>query len=84
MGQSQSASHTAPTRALHVLRVTPLSPASHTNIEPFFDFVVGYDGDSLAQNTVDVAELERIVEAHEGRTLNLMVWNSKNQETRGT
>ncbi|KAF8916958.1 GRASP55/65 PDZ-like domain-containing protein [Mucidula mucida] len=69
MGQSQSATQASPSQALHVLR-------------PFFDFVVGYEGDSLSQTAVDVAELERIVEAHEGRTLNLKVWNSKDQETR--
>lgn len=85
MGQSQSASQSSvPTHALHVLRVTPSSPASRTSIEPFFDFVVGYDGDdAMAHSNVDVAELERIVEAHENRTLNLLVWNSKDQQTRG-
>ncbi|KIY71710.1 hypothetical protein CYLTODRAFT_429350 [Cylindrobasidium torrendii FP15055 ss-10] len=84
MGQSQSSSSAAaPPKALHVLRVTPSSPASHTSIEPFFDFVVGYDGDAaMSHSTVDVAELERIVEAHENRTLNLLVWNSKDQQTR--
>ncbi|KAI0769839.1 GRASP55/65 PDZ-like domain-containing protein [Fomes fomentarius] len=84
MGAGQStASQTTPPRALHVLRVTPSSPASETNIEPYFDFVVGYKGDSISSNnTVDASELERIVESHEGRTLNLLVWNSKSQDTR--
>ncbi|KAJ3005804.1 hypothetical protein NUW54_g4181 [Trametes sanguinea] len=83
MGAGQSTASQIPPRALHVLRVTPSSPASQTNIEPYFDFVVGYKGDSLAShNTVDASELERIVESHEGRTLNLLVWNSKSQETR--
>ncbi|OSD07582.1 hypothetical protein PYCCODRAFT_1358441 [Trametes coccinea BRFM310] len=83
MGAGQSTASQIPPRALHVLRVTPSSPASQTNIEPYFDFVVGYKGDSLAShNTVDASELERIVENHEGRTLNLLVWNSKSQETR--
>ncbi|KAJ7147555.1 GRASP55/65 PDZ-like domain-containing protein, partial [Mycena crocata] len=72
-----------PSRALHVLRVTPESPASKTTIEPLFDFVVGFEGDSLAaQNNIDASALEKIVEGHEGRTLNLLVWNTKNQETR--
>lgn len=87
MGASQSTtqSNHPPSRALHVLRVTPSSPASQTDIEPFFDFVVGFEGDSLpSQNSIDAAELERIVEGHEGRTLNLLVWNSKDQGTRGT
>ena len=86
MGAGQStASQTIPPRALHVLRVTPSSPASETTIEPYFDFVVGYKGDTLASNnTVDASELERIVESHEGRTLNLLVWNSKSKDTRGT
>ncbi|KAI0357372.1 hypothetical protein OH77DRAFT_1450739 [Trametes cingulata] len=83
MGAGQSTASQTPTRALHVLRVTPSSPASQTNIEPYFDFVVGYKGDSFAShNTVDASELERIVESHEGRTLNLLVWNSKSQATR--
>lgn len=82
-GQSTSEVH-PPSRALHVLRVTPSSPASKTTIEPFFDFVVGFEGDSLsAENSIDAAQLERIVEQHEGRVLNLLVWNSKNQQTRG-
>ncbi|KAJ7071847.1 GRASP55/65 PDZ-like domain-containing protein [Mycena belliarum] len=84
MGAGQSTQlATPPSRALHVLRVTPESPASKTTIEPLFDFVVGFEGDSLAsQNSIDAVVLERIVEGHEGRTLNLLVWNSKNQETR--
>ncbi|TFY82615.1 hypothetical protein EWM64_g1403 [Hericium alpestre] len=85
MGAGQStASHAhPPSRALHVLRVTPSSPASQTNIEPFFDFIVGFEGDSSsARKTIDAAELERIVESHEGKNLNLLVWNSKNEATR--
>ena len=86
MGAGQSTASTQnPPRALHVLRVTPSSPASETTIEPYFDFVVGYKGDSLASNnSIDASELERIVEGHEGRTLNLLVWNSKSTDTRGT
>ncbi|KAJ8519002.1 hypothetical protein ONZ45_g3997 [Pleurotus djamor] len=84
MGASQSTSQAqTPSKALHVLRVTPSSPASQTKIEPFFDFIVGFEGDELALHTnIEVPELERIVEAHEGRTLNLLVWNSKSKETR--
>ena len=85
MGAGQSTASQTPPRALHVLRVTPSSPASETTIEPYFDFVVGYKGDTLASShTIDASELERIVESHEGRTLNLLVWNSKSQESRGT
>src|SRR5271154_2811692 len=86
MGASQSVSSEThpPPRALHVLRVTPLSPASQTNIEPFFDFVVGFQGDSLSSQTnIDASALEKIVERHEGTILNLLVWSSKNRETRG-
>jgi hypothetical protein len=83
-GQSTSQFH-PPSRALHVLRVTPLSPASKTTIEPYFDFVVGFEGDSLSSDhNIDVLQLERIVEQHEERTLNLLIWNTKNQHTRGT
>ncbi|KZP31518.1 hypothetical protein FIBSPDRAFT_945044 [Athelia psychrophila] len=80
-GQSTAQDH-PPTRALHVLRVTPSSPASETTIEPFFDFVVGYDEGNDSLNAVDAAQLERIVEEHEGSTLNLLVWSSKNKMTR--
>lgn len=80
-GQSLPSQHQPPSKALHVLRVTPSSPASKTDIEPFFDFVVGFQGDALTNN-LDAAELEKIVEAHEGESLNLVVWNSKNQESR--
>lgn len=82
-GQSTSQAH-PPSRALHVLRVTPSSPASQTSIEPFFDFVIGFEGQALSsENNIDASELETIVEGHEGRTLNLLVWNSKTQDTRG-
>ena len=37
-----------------------------------------------SHNTVDASELEKIVQSHEGRTLNLLIWNSKSQATRGT
>ncbi|KAJ3976365.1 GRASP55/65 PDZ-like domain-containing protein [Lentinula raphanica] len=84
MGASQSTSeaHT-PSQALHVLRVTPSSPASRTDIEPFFDFIVGFEGDSLSShNNIDINKLETLVESHEGRVLNLLVWNSKTELTR--
>jgi hypothetical protein len=82
-GQSTSYSH-PPIRGLHVLRVTPSSPAFQANIEAFFDFVVGFEGDSLSSDKeIDASELEQIVENHENRTLNSLVWNSKSQKTRG-
>lgn len=87
MGAGQStAQTTGSNRALHVLRVTPSSPASHTNIEPFFDFVVGFENGSSEQSlnsSINAAELERIVENHEEQTLNLLVYSSKIQDTRG-
>lgn len=83
MGASQSSASQTPSRGLHVLRVTPSSPASQTDIEPFFDFLVGFKGDSPTENTnLEATELEKIVESHEGKTLNLVVWNSKNQNRR--
>lgn len=80
-GQSTTQSDTPP-RGLHVLRVTPSSPAFHANIEPFFDFVVGFEGDTLSSDAIDATALEKIVESHENRTLNLLVWNSKSKRTR--
>ncbi|KAH9080460.1 GRASP55/65 PDZ-like domain-containing protein [Lactarius deliciosus] len=85
MGASQSTgSHPhPPARALHVLRVTPSSPASQANIEAFFDFVVGLEGDThSSRKSLDAAELEAIVEKNEGKSLSLLVWNSKSQTTR--
>ncbi|KAI0050367.1 hypothetical protein FA95DRAFT_1487387 [Auriscalpium vulgare] len=85
MGAGQSTASNSPhgthppARALHILRVTPASPASFTNIEPFFDFVVGLSG---SESVPDAHELERMVDSHEGKTLGLLVWNSKSQETR--
>ena len=84
-GQSIGSHPQPPARALHVLRVTPSSPASYTNIEAFFDFVVGLEGDThSSRRMLDAAELEAIVEKNEGKNLNLLVWNSKSQTTRGT
>lgn len=83
MGASQSTATQAPPRGLHVLRVTPFSPASETSIEPFFDFIVGFQGDTSTPGALDATGLEKIVESHEGRSLNLLVWNSKSQKTRG-
>ncbi|TFL02329.1 GRASP55/65 PDZ-like domain-containing protein [Pterulicium gracile] len=84
MGSGQSSNQNQlSSRALHVLRVTPGSPASQTNIEPFFDFIIGFDGATLPlHQSMDISELERIVEAHEDNTLGLMIWNSKNKSTR--
>lgn len=83
MGAGQSTSSKVPPRALHVLRVTPSSPASQTSIEPYFDFVLGFKDEHLTSDGIDAPELERIVEKHEGRALDLLVWNSKSQTTRG-
>ncbi|KAI5989084.1 GRASP55/65 PDZ-like domain-containing protein [Pisolithus albus] len=82
-GQSTNAQLSA-TNALHVLRVTPGSPASQTSIEPFFDFIVGFNGkNSFSGDTdLDTTELERIVEEHEDKTLDLLVWSGKTRETR--
>ena len=83
-GQSIGSHPQPPARALHVLRVTPSSPASYTNIEAFFDFVVGLEGETHSPRKVlEAAELEAIVEKNEGKNLNLLVWNSKSQTTRG-
>ncbi|KAG9026575.1 hypothetical protein FRB95_008697 [Tulasnella sp. JGI-2019a] len=82
-----AASHSAspdapPSRALHVLRVIPGSPASLAGIQVFFDFIVGIDGNTTTESTIDAANLEQIVESHEGRHLNLIVWSSKLRSSR--
>lgn len=48
-------------------------------IKPLFDFVVGFEGDSLAsQNNIDAVVLERIVEGHEVR----LIWYRVDIESR--
>jgi hypothetical protein len=83
-GQSTAASggsSSSSKRGLHVLRVTPGSPAAtETDIEPFFDFIIGIEGAS--DNAIDASQLESIVESHEGRTLSLRVYNSQRQSER--
>ncbi|EJD37151.1 hypothetical protein AURDEDRAFT_173785 [Auricularia subglabra TFB-10046 SS5] len=85
MGAGQSAPHetTPPKKALHVLRISPSSPAAHTSLEPYFDFVIGYTGMPHPDlPDLDLDQLERVVEAHEGRALELVVWSSKTRQTR--
>ncbi|EJC97943.1 uncharacterized protein FOMMEDRAFT_114717 [Fomitiporia mediterranea MF3/22] len=83
-GQSVPDQGKAPSRGLHVLRVTPGSPASQTDIEPFFDFIVGYEDEAYSSQVANIEahDFERVVEEHEGRRLQLIVWNSKGQTIR--
>ncbi|THH00659.1 hypothetical protein EW145_g7047 [Phellinidium pouzarii] len=82
-GQSVPYEGKAPTRGLHILRVTPNSPASQTDIEPFFDFIVGYEDVSRSvQTSIEAHDFERVVEEREGGRLDLIVWNSKGQTIR--
>lgn len=82
MGAGQShPTDRQPSRGLHILRVTPASPASQSNLEAFFDFVVGLEGNPFSSD-IDASELERIVESNENKQLNLLVWSSKTQQTR--
>ena len=83
-GQSVPDQGRAPSRGLHVLRVTPGSPVSQTDIEPFFDFIVGYEDESQPSQiaNIEAHDFERVVEEHEGRRLQLIVWNSKGQSIR--
>jgi hypothetical protein len=93
-----------PSRALHVLRVVPGSPAAVAGIQVFFDFVVGIEGYShgldvsysnfilipyvfnsyVYKQAIDVENLEKVVESHEGQTLSLIVWSSKSRAARST
>ncbi|KZV91116.1 hypothetical protein EXIGLDRAFT_740610 [Exidia glandulosa HHB12029] len=81
-GQSTSSSPHArvqpPASALHVLRIAPRSPAASTDLEAWFDFILGVDVDGLDAT----ADLERAVEENEGRLLELVVWSSKTRQTR--
>lgn len=88
MGAGQSISEgSVPGRGLHVLRVTPGSPAFHAALEPFFDFIVGYESEVYghSQQTlrdIETHDFEQFVERHEGKTLDLVVWSSKAQTLR--
>lgn len=79
-GQSQATGE-KPAHGLHILRVTPSSPASLTDLEPLFDFVIGLDGKPFTSD-IDAVEVERIVESNENKQINLLVWNSKTQKNR--
>lgn len=94
MGQSSSTNLTSlPDLALHCLRVAEGSPADGL-VEPFFDYLIGVDeassvptgGVGAAGGAVSVptpAELARILETNEGRTIGLVVYNAKTQRVRG-
>jgi hypothetical protein len=83
-GQSVSDQGKTPSKGLHILRVTPSSPASCTDLEPFFDFIVGYEDPSRQRRYtgIEAHDFERVVEEHEGRALVLVVWNNKARSLR--
>ena len=88
MGHALALALARPTRA--VLRVADNSPAAAAGIEPFFDYLVGVNGEALSpasmqgSATGSVEEmLAGVVDAHEDRELNLQVWSSKRAELRG-
>lgn len=84
MGQTSSTSlpSSLPNFALHCLRVAEASPTSDL-IEPFFDYLVGIASEEDAPD-LSPADLARILEQHEGRTVVLRVYNAKSQRIRGT
>jgi hypothetical protein len=84
MGAGQSVPGSIPKKGLHVLRVAPGSPASQTDLEPFFDFIVGYEDPSNRNQAANIEahDFERVVEEHEGKKLELLVWSNKGQSVR--
>lgn len=97
MGAAESRSLTSTTAdssirgriGFHVLRVADNSPAAAAGIEPFFDYLVGVNGEALSSASMQgsatgsVEEmLAGVVDAHEDRELNLQVWSSKRAELR--
>ena len=85
MGAGQSVSEgKGPKKGLHVLRVAPGSPASQSDLEPFFDFIVGYEDIRHPERSanIEAIDFERVVEEHEGSRLDLLVWSSKGQSVR--
>ncbi|EJT98566.1 hypothetical protein DACRYDRAFT_24192 [Dacryopinax primogenitus] len=81
MGAGQSSSSQLPT-ALHVLRVSPGSPAALAHIEPFFDYIVGLVGAGVSDQSLEPDNLGRIVDQYEGRTLSLRVYSAKTKSSR--
>ncbi|KZT53827.1 hypothetical protein CALCODRAFT_486066 [Calocera cornea HHB12733] len=81
MGAGQSSSSHLPT-ALHVLRVSPGSPAALAHIEPFFDYIVGLVGAGANDQGLEPDNLGRVVEQYEGRTLSLRVYSAKTKSNR--
>lgn len=85
MGAGQSVSEgKGPKKGLHVLRVAPGSPASQSDLEPFFDFIIGHEDGRRPERSANIEALdfERVVEEHEGMRLDLLVWSSKAQSVR--
>ena len=76
------------TAAFHVLRTTEEGPCSSL-VEPFFDYIVGLNGQTLAALAprADAHTLEEtlatLVEQSENIPLKLQIWSSKRQELRG-
>jgi hypothetical protein len=56
--------------------VTSSSPASQTDLELFFDFVVGLKGNPFSSH------IDASIESNEDKQLNLLVWSSNTQQTR--
>lgn len=76
---SPSDPNSRPLRAYHVLRVAESSPASEAGIEPFFDYIVGIDGQQV---TEDGETLANWLDEAEGKSITLQVYSSRKQEIR--
>ncbi|KAK4056394.1 hypothetical protein OIO90_002537 [Microbotryomycetes sp. JL221] len=66
-------------QAFHVLRVADGSPAADAGVDPFFDFLVGVNGQALGD---DVDILTDALEQNEGRQITLQVYSTKRKEMR--
>ncbi|GAA5845241.1 hypothetical protein JCM11251_003854 [Rhodosporidiobolus azoricus] len=65
--------------AFHVLRVAESSPAAEAGVDPFFDFIVGAEGQQLGD---EIDLLTDVLERSEGRQISLQVYSTKRREVR--
>ncbi|GAA5853954.1 hypothetical protein JCM8547_008168 [Rhodosporidiobolus lusitaniae] len=67
------------TAAFHVLRVAENSPAAEAGLDPFFDFIVGAEGQQLGD---EIDLLTDVLERSEDREIALQVYSTKRREVR--
>jgi hypothetical protein len=80
MGNGASAEGDPEFNGYRVLGIQPDSPASPVGFVSFFDFVIAANGVRLDEADDTFTEL---ITSHEDKPLTLVIYNIKNEETRG-